>query len=214
MRAQQMTTFLRSEGRGGMCECQPDAAMLADYEPPLFQRYDLSVEFLRRRRRARRLLEERWSRLHMQEDADIVRNLLLSCSILPLRFFHEHARLVVEEIGAVDGTGERCYLYRKFIPFEGDEELWHLSAGPDANGEAVGEVAYREYVTAVLEVSEESASLILNEQTELADRMIAAQQPRIAAFDKGLAAFVARELAKRRRRDEVSRWWERPAGSA
>ena len=197
-----------------MCECQPDAAMFADYERPLFQRYDLSVEFLRRRRRARRLLEEKWSRLYMQEDADIVHNLLLSCSILPLRFFHEHARLIVEESGVVAGTKERCYLYRKFIPFEGDEELWHLSAGPDVEGEAVGEVAYREYVTAALEVSEESAFQILDRETELAEQMIAAQQTRIAAFNKGLAAFVARELAKRRRQNQVSRWWERPVGSA
>lgn len=197
-----------------MCECQPDAALLADYEPPLFQRYDLSVEFLRRRSRARRLLQERWPRLHLQEDADIVRNLLLSCSVLPLRFFHEHARLVVEEIGAVEGTSERCNLYRKFIPFEGDEELWHLSAGPDPDGEAVGEVAYREYVAAVLEVSEESALQILDRETELAEQMIAAQETRIAAFNKRLAGFVARELAKRRRQDQVGRWWERPVGSA
>ena len=197
-----------------MCDCQPHADVLSEYQPPLFQRYDLTVEFLRRRRLVKTLLAERWSRLHMIADEEILRELVCVCSIAPLRLDHEHERLLVEDAGVVAETQQPCYLYRKFIPFDGDVELWHLSPGAEEDSSTAGEVAYLEYVTSVLELSEESALPVLNKQTELAERMISAQHARIVTFNRGLPAFVARELAKWRRQDQVSRWWERPVGRA
>ena len=195
-----------------MCECQPDAAVLVEFEPPLFQRYDLAEEFVRRRRLVQDLLAERWSRLHSEADAEIVRELVCVCSIAPLSLEREHERLIIEEAGVVAETGQPCYLYRKFIPFRGDVELWHLSPGTYVDPRAAGEVASLEYVTGVLEISAVSALQILNEKIEIVERMMGLQRDRIAAFNKGLPAYVAREVAKWRRCEHLVRWWERPIG--
>jgi hypothetical protein len=186
--------------------------VLAEFEPALFQRYDLAAEFLRRRRLVKDLLAERWPRLHRAADAEIVRELVCVCSIAPLRLDRKKERLRVDEVGLVTESGQRCYLYRRFIPFDGDAELWYLSPGPNVDRRAGGEVAYLEYITGVLEVCEGSALQILDERAEIVERTIVAQGARIATFNKGLAAFVAREVAKWRQCNHLVRWWERPAG--
>ncbi|HZF95524.1 MAG TPA: hypothetical protein VEZ20_11720 [Allosphingosinicella sp.] len=193
-----------------MCECHPDADLLCGYEPALFQRYDLAAEFLRRRRLVKDLLAQRWPRLHRVKDAEIVRELVCVCSIEPLRLNRKQERLMVEDVGLATETGQPCYLYRRFIPFEGDAELWYLSPGPNVDRRASGEVAYLEHITGVLDLSEDSALQILDERAEIVERAIAAQGARIATFNKGLAAFVAREVAKWRRCSHLVRWWERP----
>jgi len=195
-----------------MCECRPDADILAEFEPALFQRYDLSVEFFRRRRLVTHLLGERWLGLDMMTDAEIVRQLVCVCSIEPLRLDREHERLVVEHVGVVAETGQPCRLYRRFIPFSGDAELWQLAPGDYVDPRATGEVAYLEYVTAVLETTKRAALEILNERSKVIEGTIAAQRDRIAAFNNGLAAFIAREVAKWRQCGELLRWRERPTG--
>jgi hypothetical protein len=195
-----------------MCDCQPHADLLCGYEPALFQRYDLAAEFLRRRRLVKDVLAERWPRLHRVGDAEIVRELLCVCSIAPLRLDRKQERLRVDDVGLITETAQPCYLYRKFVPFEGDAELWHLSPAANVDRRAGGEVAYLEYFTGVLEISEGSALQILDERIKIVERTIAAQQARIVTFNKGLAAFVGREVAKWRHSNHLVRWWERPVG--
>lgn len=143
-----------------MCECHPNADFLSAYEPALFQRYDLAAEFLRRRRLVKDLLAERWPRLHKEADAEIVRELVCVCSIVPLRLDREHERLMVDEVGVVAESAQPCYLYRRFIPFEGDAELWHLSPTPNVDRRAGGEVSTaQEYCLVVWPKAPPQASL-------------------------------------------------------
>jgi hypothetical protein len=195
-----------------MCECQPDIAMFSEFEPPLFRRYDLSVEFLRRRRRARDLIAERWTNLRQKDDDEVLAEIVEQCRIEPLRLVRDHERLVVEPSGRCE-TGQSCYFFRKFIPYAGDVELWDLSPAPDLEMRAEGAVSYLEYVTGVLDVDERSAIRHLNGQVRNADRIIALQEGRIRLFNQTLRKTVMRELAKLRCLNPL--WWAaHPVGSA
>ncbi len=196
-----------------MCDCQPDIVMFAEFQPPLFQRYDLSVEFLRRRRQARDLMDAQWVDLRSMPDEEITTSIAQSCAIEPLRLVTGHARLIVEPTPYTARDGRTCHFYRKFIPFAGDAELWELSPSPFACGEAEGAIAYLEYVTSTLEVNEQCALRQLDQQVARAERLIALQLLRIEPFNGSLQSMVRREVA-RRRRVEVLPWWERAVGSA
>jgi hypothetical protein len=196
-----------------MCECQPDIVLFAEFQPPLFRRYDLAVEFLRRRRRVKEVLTERWGELRSMPDGEITAEVSRLCAIDPLRLAVEHQRLVVEPSGYAIETGKACHFYRTFIPFAGDAELWDLSPGPGAETvEAEGAISYLEYSTWVLETEERSALKQLANQIQAANRIIALQEGRVRLFNNSLPATVERELRKRRAEREV--WWEAPAGSA
>jgi hypothetical protein len=196
-----------------MCECQPDIVMFAEFEPPLFRRYDLAVEFARRRRRVKDHLVDRWAALQSESDDQITAEVLEICSIEPLRLAIQHERLVVEPSGYDSDTYEPCYFYRKFIPFAGDRELWDLSPGAAAaEVEAEGAICYLEYVTSTCHSNEEWALKQLATQVEAANRMIALQEGRIRLFNESLVKTVDRELRKLRRA-QSGEWWESAAGS-
>lgn len=190
-----------------MCTCQPDASSV-EFEPALFARYDLSVEFARRRRLVRRLMAKRWSRLRVNSDAEIVRELVLVCAIEPLHLEYQWERLVVEPCGQIEGTREPCFYFRSFIHFRGDVELWDLSAGELDCPEAEGTVAYNDYVSGVIETTEERARQVFARRIDAVTSNIAAQKARIAAFNRSLRPFAARELANRRRLPDLSKWWD------
>lgn len=190
-----------------MCTCQPDASSI-EFEPLLFARYDLSVEFVRRRRLVRDQMAKRWARLRANSDAAIVGELAHVCAIEPLHLNRQWERLIVEPCGQVEGTGKPCFHYRSFVHFSGDAELWDLSAGDLDCPEAEGAIAYYEYVSRVIETTEERARQILARRVDAVARNMVAQRPRIDSFNRSLGSFVARELAKRRRLPDLSRWWD------
>jgi hypothetical protein len=189
-----------------MCTCRPYACDI-EFEPVLFARYDLSVEFARRRRLVRELMAKRWSRLRLNSDAEIVRELVLVCAIEPLELNRQWERLVVEPCGQIEGTGEPCFYFRSFIHFSGDAELWNLSAGELNCPEAEGTVAYYEYVSGVIETTEERARRVFADRIDAVTSHMEAQKQHIAAF-KRLKPFAARELVERRRLPDFSKWWD------
>lgn len=190
-----------------MCTCQPDAYCV-EIEPRLFARYDLSVEFMRRRRMVRELMARSWTELRGMSDNEIVRDVALVCAIEPLHLDRQWERIVVEPCGRAAGSGEPCFFYRSFIHFGGDAELWNLSSGDTDCPGAEGAVAYYEYVTGVIETTEERARQMIARRVDAVTRNMTAQRPRINTFNRSLGSFAARELAKRRRLPDLSRWWD------
>lgn len=181
-----------------MCECQPDAATFWEFQPLLFERYDMAVEFARRRDRITPLLASRWSQLRSKSDDEIARYIVQLCSIEPLCLMDGEARLLVEPCGVEHDTGRPCYFYRKFIPFCGDAELWDLSPAWGLEGEVEGQISNAEFVVGVLHTDEAGALEHLHRQTKAAQERMELQKPRITEFAKALPTIVQHQIARRR----------------
>lgn len=196
-----------------MCECRPDLGDFLEFQPALFKRYDLSVEFLRRRRWVRELMTARWPQLRSHPDDQIVANIVGLCQIEPLRLHVGDERLLVEPYGEVGDTGETCYFFRKFVYFTGDAELWDLYPIAGLSEEVEGSVSNFEFATGVLAVDEKSAFQELSKQVHRARLMIALQEERIRDFNRSLFPIGRRQVAKLRG-EILGDWWERPIGAA
>jgi hypothetical protein len=183
-----------------MCECQPQAAMFWAFQPALFERYRMSVEFSRRRQRVEDLLSSGWAELRSKADSEITCKIVEQCAITPLRLVVEHERLVVEPTAFADDPDE--LFYRKFIPFAGDVELWHLSPTDGIEDPVLGQICYLEFVVGVLDTDEGAALRALDGHVEAAGRVIELQSARITHFNKTLPGIVRRELGRRRAVDQ------------
>ncbi|MXO75732.1 hypothetical protein GRI40_10935 [Altererythrobacter aerius] len=158
-----------------------------DYQMPLFDRYDMSVEFERCMIRTRQCLHQGWRDFCKFTDDEIV-DKLAGQEICPLELLEDQAEL--ERVG--EG------LFEVAIPYRGDDELWHLYP-VDVIWGMLGEVFRGELLLRVLAGSDDEAQGIAQERLRGISEVIAQQTRRIEVFEKAEPLLVRAEIIKFRR---------------
>lgn len=164
-----------------------DPRLLNDYGLPLFDRYDMSVEFERCMVRVRQRLLRGWTHYGKLSDAEIV-NEFGEPEIYPLELFEEQATLE-----HVEGR-----LFEYAVPYHGDDEFWHLYPVEVMWG-MLGEVFRGELLLRILAESDGEARGIAHSRLRGISQIIRQQKQRIDVFDDAQTLLVSSELIKIRR---------------
>lgn len=164
-----------------------DPRLMNDYEMPLFDRYDMAVEFDRCMIRVRQGLLRGWMDYCKMSDAEIVDQFGRQ-EICPLELLEEQADF--EHIG-----GQH---FEVSIPYRGDDELWHLYP-VDVIWGMLGEVFRGELLLRVLAGSAAEAQGIARSRMRDISEVIAQQKRRIEVFEEAQPLLVRAELIKIRR---------------
>ena len=158
-----------------------------DYQMPLFDRYDLSVEFERHLRPVRQRLVEEWDRYSFMSDEQLV-DRFEGQMICPIELLPERASL-----DHVEGR-----LYELAVPYRGDDALWPLFPINVAWG-VLGEVFRGELILQTLAASEAEAQSDFDERLKQIAVILDLQKQRIEMFEGALPSLVRAEAVRAQR---------------
>lgn len=158
-----------------------------DYQMPLFDRYDLSVEFERHLRPLRQRLVEDWNHYSFMSDEELI-DRFEGQMICPIELLLERASL-----DHVEGR-----LYELAVPYRGDDELWHLFP-VDVVWGILGEVCRGELILQTLAGSAAEAQSDLDERLEQIGAILDLQKQRIEIFERALPLIIRGQALQARR---------------
>lgn len=152
-----------------------------DYQMPLFDRYDMSVEFDRRVRPLKQRLREEWDRYSFKSDGELIEQFQGEI-VGPLEIFPE-----TSELQHIDGS-----LYEWEIPFQGDNELWHLYP-VDVVWGLYGELFRGDLILQCHADSKSAAQRELDKRVSQISLILDLQRQRIETFESGFASVIVAE---------------------
>lgn len=169
--------------------------MTTGHQLALFCRYDMIVEFDYRLTQIEESLRQFGNRLEGMSEEQQIQHLFGEAELYPLRPRRDCQHVEIEKQGFLQGTGEQVYCYTAYVPFSGDEQLWHLNPGivqdfPD------GEVFRGELIIAILACNQEEGERRIAERLGRVDELIAQQNRRIDDFHKSLPDYIRTRLGR------------------
>lgn len=158
-----------------------------DYQMPLFDRYDLSVEFERHLRPVRQRLVEEWDRYSFMSDEQLT-DCFEGQMVCPIELLPERASL-----DHVEGK-----LYELAVPYRGDDELWHLFP-VDVVWGVLGEVFRGALLLQALAGSAAEAQAHFDERLKHISAILDLQKQRIEIFERALPSIIRSQASQARR---------------
>jgi len=160
---------------------------MPNWQVPLFNRYDLSIEFDRQVGLIRRAIAEDWRTYSHWPEAKVIERFNAEL-VIPIELDVEAA--------CMSRLGDT--LYRYAVPFDGDDELWHLYPVAVVDG-VMGELFRCELLLECHAGSASRARRIFDERLAETSAIVELQRQPIRGFASALPSLIAGEIAKIRR---------------
>ena len=159
---------------------------MLDYRMPLFDRYDMSVEFDMHIADSRKVIRSDRHRFSSLPDDDLIE--FFCCEIACLELFPDEARMSVHEDSG-NGWIELA------VPFRGDASLWNLYPVEPISG-LLGEVFRGHLLLQALGDNSEVAEAIFKVELEEISQVIEQQCQRVETFASAVPSIILSEARR------------------
>lgn len=157
---------------------------------PLFDRYDVSVEFNRRMGYVQRSLSGSSAQYARLPDEAIVDSLFNVCEICPIEIFSGDATLV-EQPRAQSSDFELS------VPYRGDDELWHLYPSKLLEG-ILGEIFRGQLILTAIASSEATVRGQFERRLAGIEIVLGQLAERVRLFEEMVPSLIQAEALKMR----------------
>ena len=156
---------------------------------PLFSYFPLWMEFDRARERSQRLIN-RQPLSQKFPTQECIKKWIPHAQLDPLELQQHDLELSIQDVVQGDGEGDRTYCLTARIPYLGDERLWHLDPGLEAEAPS-GEIFRGDLIIIEVAWSREEGERQIAERLKQIDVVLSMQRRLIAEYHEELPGYIA-----------------------